>query len=1151
MRLRRTSTPLPWILLLVAAIVLWAPTARAFHFPWDQGHDIFQPDHGDDDNDPGTDDGCNSCPCTSKSMSPVEEASGNFAYTLNVVKLLGLGPHVEIELTYNSQDLRRGPFGVGWTFPFDQRLVETTDGVEVHVVCSKPNGKRERFLRNPDGSFTPPPYLHSVLVAKADGSYELTDRFGWRQLYDSSGQLTSIVDRNDNAVVLVHDATGFLTSVSDAGGRTVRFVKGPNGLVAAVLDPADRSFGFSYDGNGNLVAFTDPLGDSTHYEYDSKHNLTRIVDPLGYPQQQLTYDSEGRVSVHKELAETYTYGYDPAASRTTKRDSAGHVWTYTYNDNGNITKIVGPLGNVVEYVLDDSLNVLRRRDANGNEYQYTYDAFGNPTSNTDPLGGTRRFAFESQFSQPVSVTDKRGNSTTFELDDHGNPIRIADPVGTLAELTYDAAGQLIRVTNGEGGSTQVAHDEHGNVVSITDPLGNTTTRTFDILGNVTSETDPAGHTTLFRYDDAERLIEVEGAAGGITRYGYDAAGRLVSSTTASGRTTNYEYDAYGRLERSIDPLGRVTVYAYDVKGNVTAVLDANGVTTTYQYDAENRLLHKVSPDGPVDFTYDAAGRLLSVEDTDSRVTFAYDALDRIVRTETSATSAQPASVVTYTYDADSNRASMVGPDGGITHYTYDPRARLVQIEDPASNLYTFSHDAMARRVSVDRSPIGITTTYSYDAASRLTGLAHGSTPAIAFDYAYDAAGNRTSISGPAGTFGYEYDDLKRLVRVTAGLDVVEQYTYDAVGNVLQSHLTATATYDAGNELLSDSRFDYTYDQKGNLLTKTERQSGATTAYSYDSMGQLVRIDLPDGTVASYAYDGLGRRISKSAHGTTTQYVYDGLDILAEYEDGAQVATYTHGPRLDEVLAVRRGGSTFHLLTDASLSVVEVVDGSGVVASYDYDSFGRLLAETGSRVAPFGFQGREYDGESGLYFYRARYYDPASGRFLTPDPLRFRGVDNVYRFEDDNPVNRLDPLGRQAGALAPAIGTGLGFAAADGPLPIGDIIGAIIIGGAVIAVLAEALNDDGEAGDAADEGGETCPVPPPIPANPDEAPGEGWEWRGKGPPGSKEGSWYNPETGESLHPDLGHPPPVGPHWDWKDPSGQTWRIPPGGGAPIPK
>jgi hypothetical protein len=73
-------------------------------------------------------------------------------------------------------------------------------------------------------------------------------------------------------------------------------------------------------------------------------------------------------------------------------------------------------------------------------------------------------------------------------------------------------------------------------------------------------------------------------------------------------------------------------------------------------------------------------------------------------------------------------------------------------------------------------------------------------------------------------------------------------------------------------------------------------------------------------------------------------------------------------------------------------------------------------------------------------------------------------------------------------------------------------------------------------------------PPPIPDNPADSPGEGWEWRGTGPVGSDRGAWYNPDTGESLHPNLDHAPPIGPHWDWIDPNGTRWRIPPGGGTP---
>jgi RHS repeat-associated protein len=151
-------------------------------------------------------------------------------------------------------------------------------------------------------------------------------------------------------------------------------------------------------------------------------------------------------------------------------------------------------------------------------------------------------------------------------------------------------------------------------------------------------------------------------------------------------------------------------------------------------------------------------------------------------------------------------------------------------------------------------------------------------------------------------------------------------------------------------------------------------------------------------------------------GTITRFVYDQRDLLAEYSStGTVLARYTHGPGMDEPLAVQRGSVDAVLQTDALGSVVRVVDRNGaVVTSYTYDSFGRTENITGSVVTPFAFQGRELDSETGLYYYRARYYDPQVGRFMSEDPISFAGGVNLYTFAFNNPVNLLDPLGLKVG-----------------------------------------------------------------------------------------------------------------------------------------
>lgn len=198
--------------------------------------------------------------------------------------------------------------------------------------------------------------------------------------------------------------------------------------------------------------------------------------------------------------------------------------------------------------------------------------------------------------------------------------------------------------------------------------------------------------------------------------------------------------------------------------------------------------------------------------------------------------------------------------------------------------------------------------------------------------------------------------------------------------------------------------------------------GAVTTYTYDAENRLVRIDFPDLTTASYRYDGFGRRIEKNVNGVNTRYVYDREDILLEY-DGTNtlLARYTHGPLIDEPLVMERdldasgtfeAGEIFFYHTDGLVSVTELTDSTGAVArAYAYDAYGGIADEVGTFANPFTYTGREFDAESGLYFYRARYYDGSLGRFINEDPVGFAGGDvNLYGYVSNNPINFTDPLG---------------------------------------------------------------------------------------------------------------------------------------------
>ena len=182
----------------------------------------------------------------------------------------------------------------------------------------------------------------------------------------------------------------------------------------------------------------------------------------------------------------------------------------------------------------------------------------------------------------------------------------------------------------------------------------------------------------------------------------------------------------------------------------------------------------------------------------------------------------------------------------------------------------------------------------------------------------------------------------------------------------------------------------------------------------------MRVELPNATTVNYKYDGLGRRVEKEVIGGTTnvtRYVYDNEDILLELDGNNNiVARYTHGPGIDEPLVMEKGGQNYYYHADGLGSITEITNQSGgAIQRYTYSSFGEIESQQDSNfVQPYAFTSREFDSETGLYFYRARSYDSLSGRFLQEDPLGLSVNSlSLYTYALNNPVLFGDPNGEDA------------------------------------------------------------------------------------------------------------------------------------------
>jgi RHS repeat-associated protein len=461
-------------------------------------------------------------------------------------------------------------------------------------------------------------------------------------------------------------------------------------------------------------------------------------------------------------------------------------------------------------------------------------------------------------------------------------------------------------------------------------------------------------------------------------------------------------------------------WIYYGKSNMTQNRTRAGVTMTCTIDNRNRDTFCDWSDSTPDVTktYDAAGRVLSVSNSVATSTFTYDAANQMLSESITISGLSGAKTVAYTYDADGNRASLTDPNGSVIAYSYTARGQVASIvADGPPPLATFAYDVAGRRTSRTLEN-GITSTYAYDADGRLTSLTHGSVETLT--YTYDAMHRRTGetrSSAPARTFGYDLTGQLTAVNQSSGNAA---FAYDAVGN----RTTVTGAPGAGNYTANNLN-QYTtgggvgaltYDANGNLAT------GGGWTYTHNGNSRLVGASGPGSATASFGRDGRNRDVKRTINGTTTYLIYDGWNLVAEYDAAGVLATrYIHGPQVDEILAKVTTTSTTFPLPDALGSTIAVTDASGAVVERVYysDAFGTPTFKDGSGTTLAGtstgtrflFTGREWLAALGLCDYRNRTYSAELGRFIETDPIGFDAGDvNLYRYVWNRPTSEKDPLG---------------------------------------------------------------------------------------------------------------------------------------------
>ena len=691
-----------------------------------------------------------------------------------------------------------------------------------------------------------------------------------------------------------------------------------------------------------------------------------------------------------------------------------------------MTRVIDPDNHVTTTRYQMNGSIKDQTDANQQVTTYTYypDTPDNRTAAV--VGLLYEVASPDGVKSRYTSYDKNGNC--LEIKTIGT-----DNKEIRTTQFFDAMNRLRTVTRfAQGLPDNVAtynYDNYGNRNYQKDPEGKETNLLYDNSGHATKVTDAQQHATEYRYGGGSGCPSCGGGSDKIT-----------SIIDAKNQTTSYQYDQLGRLTLETDPMQKKIRYTYYDRGKVREKIDATTppgkVLIFYYYDTLGRLTKKRYPDNSEEaYTYNPKGQLETATNANIGYTYTYYGNGWLK----SVTDTNGKAISYDQYDGIGQKKQVTYSPGTADQrqftYVYDP-ANLGRIKTitSAAGTFTYDYDNLGRRHSLAY-PNGVSAVYLYDDLNRLTSLTHnnGTSPFLTYGYTHDQADNRKTRTGTTPET-YDYDDVYRLKQTITSTGA-KNYTYDAVGNRLSGPWPKDIgyQYDAANRMLTGKLLTYGYDNNGNQISRRMpglQDKGWTLEWDYEN--RLTKMEQSKGTTekrtVTFKYDPMGRRIEKklitAINGATKTvtygYVYDGDNILSETMTDAGVTTktfYTHGQGVDEHLALERNGSHYYYHLDGLGSVTAMTDqGKNLVLSYSYDSFGMVKASTGF-TNYYTYTGREWDRETGLYYYRARYYDPMEGRFISKDPIGYRGGTNIYNYVDANPINYVDPSGLIKGGTA--------------------------------------------------------------------------------------------------------------------------------------
>jgi len=899
-----------------------------------------------------------------------------------------------VTYSYTSGKLASVTNGLGRTLTLNytgNRLTSVTDGTGRSVNFSV-NGTTKNLdsVTDPNSKSTTyeyglPGQMTKIFRPANPASYVVLN------VYDNLGRIKQQKDAYNNATDFY--VAGSRTEVKDALGNSVVQFLNRFGSTLRRINQAGKEWQSNFDGINRQIKETAPEGNANEFVYNSNNLVTKRI-AKAKPGSGLA-----------DLVNDFTYDSTWNKLATTK-DALSRISTYTWNaTTGTLTSIQLPT------IAEGTPNT-----------SFTYNPRGQVLTRTDPTGIVTKINYHASLERVESIVQDEGAgrlnlTTSFGYNTVGDTTSVTDPRGKTTAIQFDTLRRQTQMTAPSPLSyiTKFSYDDNSNRTKVERETGDvvnpwqTTKSTFFIDDLLKDVTDSGNQATSYSYTNLRQLWKTTDAASRVIERYYDAVGRITSVRDSAlnialthfytdnsklrsvidvaNNTTTYEYDGHDRPNKTIYPdLTYEQVESFDANGNPLVIRLRTGSVITNAFNEINWLKTK-SPQGmaTVSHVYDLAGRLKrrstpvvvgdpSTGDFDSF----YDTAGRFWKEKY-----PDGKEVIHQLDANGNVTKMTYPDGYYIDRVFDETNRLtdIRLNGSASAALHFDYDKLSRRRKLTYGN-GVVTDYGFELDNDQNSLVH-------------------TFVGSAVSFGYSYNNVHETITQTVS---DSQYMW----NPLTSYETTYGTANSLNQYLSVAGASLAYNSNG-CLTKDNMWT-----FEFDTESHMISASKA-GASSSYVYDPLSRQAQKIVGSAKTRYIYAGLQRIADYDGvaGSLQNRYVYGSGIDEpLIQVSASGTISYLHQDKDGSVIAITNGAGAVMSrYRYSPWGESTSIL--PASNFGYTGQRFDAETGLYYYKNRYYSPSLGRFLQPDPIGYAAGMNLYQYALNAPSNLTDPLGLEA------------------------------------------------------------------------------------------------------------------------------------------